>query len=110
MAGLVALVCPRTGSRSTLFALRMDWWRSTGTSLRTRSPGKSQPAAFQCSAGRFPPDDLPRGICAKPSHQRDPRFGKPKTHSARFSDVEEYTTTRRTTETGNLKPHALPNE
>jgi predicted SnoaL-like aldol condensation-catalyzing enzyme len=75
----------RTGSCSTLFALRMDWWRSTGTSLRTRSPGKSQPAAFQCSAGRFPPDDLPRGICAKPSHQRASRFGKPKTHSAGFS-------------------------
>src|ERR1700719_2735228 len=57
MAGLVALVCPRTGSRSTLFALRTDWWRSTGTSLRTRPRGKSQPAAFQCSARRFPPDD-----------------------------------------------------
>src|SRR5216683_7988911 len=57
MAGLVALVCPRTGSRSTLFALKTDWWRSTGTSLRTRPRGKSQPAAFQCSARRFPPDD-----------------------------------------------------
>src|SRR3984893_16304862 len=57
MAGLVALVCPRTGSRSTLFALRTDWWRSTGTSLRTRPRGKSQSAAFQCSARRFPPDD-----------------------------------------------------
>src|SRR6202165_261259 len=57
MAGLVALVCPRTGSRSTLFASRTDWWRSTGTSLRTRPRGKSQPAAFQCSARRFPPDD-----------------------------------------------------
>src|SRR6266849_9206389 len=57
MAGLVALVCPRTGSRSTLFASRTDWWRSTGTSLRTRPHGKSQPAAFQCLARRFPPDD-----------------------------------------------------
>src|SRR5260221_4890593 len=57
MAGLVALVCPRTGSWSTLFALRTDCWRSTGTSLRTRPRGKSQPAAFQCSARRFPPDD-----------------------------------------------------
>src|ERR1700720_384671 len=57
MAGLVALVCPRTGSRSTLFASRTDWWRSTGTSLRTRPRGKSQPAAFQCSERRFPPDD-----------------------------------------------------
>ena len=27
-----------------------------------------------------------------------------------LSDLEEYTTTRRTTETGNLKPYALPNE
>jgi hypothetical protein len=27
-----------------------------------------------------------------------------------FSDLKEYTTTRRTTETGNLKPYALPNE
>src|SRR5260370_13610548 len=56
MVGLVALVCPRTGSRSTLFALRTDCWRSTGTSLRTRPRGKSQPAAFQCSARRLPPD------------------------------------------------------
>src|ERR1700674_5319543 len=58
MASLVASVCPRTGSWSTLFALRTDCWRSTGTSLRTRSRGKSQPAAFQCSARRFPPDGL----------------------------------------------------
>src|ERR1700719_5363384 len=57
MAGLVALVFPRTGSWSTLFALRTDCWRNTGTSLRTRPRGKSQPAAFQCSARRFPPDD-----------------------------------------------------
>src|SRR6266851_9131371 len=57
MGGLVALVCPRTGSRSTLFGLKTDCWRSTGTSLRTRPRGKSQPAAFQCSARRFPPDD-----------------------------------------------------
>jgi len=27
-----------------------------------------------------------------------------------FSDLEEYTTTRRTTETRNLKRYALPNE
>src|SRR5579862_712292 len=29
-----------------------------------RSRAKSQSAAFQCSARRSPPDDLPRGICA----------------------------------------------
>src|ERR1043166_7003626 len=57
MAGIVALVCPRTGSWSTSFAWRMDCSRSTGTSFRTKSRGKSQPAAFQCSAQRFPPDD-----------------------------------------------------
>src|SRR6266478_9302850 len=57
MAGLAGSVCLRTGSWSTLFALRTDCWRSTGTSLRTRPRGKSQPAAFQCSARRFPPDD-----------------------------------------------------
>jgi hypothetical protein len=33
-------------------------WRSIGTSFRTRSRGKSQPAAFPCSAMPFPSDDL----------------------------------------------------
>src|SRR5580698_11638185 len=57
MAGSVASVCPRTGSWSTLFAWKTDCSRSIGTSLRMRLRGKSQPAAFQCSARRFPPDD-----------------------------------------------------
>src|SRR3984885_14961881 len=61
MAGLVALVCPRSGSWSTLFALSTDCWRSTGTSLRTRSRGKSQPAAFPCSATHSPSDSRRQG-------------------------------------------------
>src|SRR6266853_1551215 len=82
MAGLVALVCPRTGSRSTLFALRTDCWRSTGTSLRTRPRGKSQPAAFQCSARRFPPDDsVPKGQANE--RRQDPVARIPRRRHAR---------------------------
>src|ERR1700722_14049513 len=57
MDGLVASACLRTGSWLTLFAWRTDCWRSIGTSFRTRSRGKSQPAAFPCSATRFLPDN-----------------------------------------------------
>src|SRR5579864_441080 len=77
-----ALVSPRTGSWSTLFASRTDCWRSTGTSLKTRSRGKSQPAAFQCSARRFPPDDsVPKG---QPNERRqDPVARIPRRRHAR---------------------------
>src|ERR1700746_1861125 len=98
MAGLVDLVCPRTGSWSTLFASRTDWWRSTGTSFKTRSRAKSQPAVFQCSAERFPPDDLPRGICASRPISGTRPSGNPSRIDG-FSDLEEYTTTHRTIET-----------
>src|ERR1700761_3299819 len=50
MAGLVASVCRRIGSWSTLFAWRADCWRSIGTSLRTRSHRKNRAAVFLCSA------------------------------------------------------------
>ncbi len=78
--GLIKSVPPESKYENSLIMAEGDM-----VMLHGRFSGlKSQPAAFQCSAGRFPPDDLPRGICAKPSHQRDSRFGKPKTHSAGF--------------------------